>query len=184
MTHSPIYPLRCRRRSRKKLAQKKLAQEKTCHVGQITCICSPSQELSPRRETGRGLFESDGDSHSRAHSPSLSAHGRQTRPRGSPSEPVHPRSCCTLAFRKTLRGARQNNVPSRRGQHDGLPDIAFPHGPGRDRSLGGVVVSAKIIPFAPLLHRKREPAYFPPAALRKLQPGDPVCGAGLGVRGE
>jgi hypothetical protein len=48
----------------------KLAQEKTCHVGQITCICSPSQELSPRRETGRGLFDSDGDPHSRAHSPS------------------------------------------------------------------------------------------------------------------
>jgi hypothetical protein len=31
---------------------------KDWHVGQITCICSPSQELSPRRETGRGLFES------------------------------------------------------------------------------------------------------------------------------
>jgi hypothetical protein len=48
----------------------KLAQEKTCYVGQITCICPPSQELSPRRETGRGLFDSDGDPHSRAHSPS------------------------------------------------------------------------------------------------------------------
>jgi hypothetical protein len=53
-----------------KLAQEKLTQEKTCHVGQITCICSSSQELSPRRETGRGLFDSDGDPHSRAHSPS------------------------------------------------------------------------------------------------------------------
>jgi hypothetical protein len=41
----------------------KLAQEKTCHVGQITCICASSQELSPRRETGRGLSDSDGDPH-------------------------------------------------------------------------------------------------------------------------
>jgi hypothetical protein len=31
---------------------------KDWHVGQITCLCSPSQELSPRRETSRGLFES------------------------------------------------------------------------------------------------------------------------------
>src|SRR5580692_7999696 len=42
-----------------KTCQEKTCQEKTCHVGQISCICSPSQELSPRRRTGRGLFESD-----------------------------------------------------------------------------------------------------------------------------
>jgi hypothetical protein len=39
--------------------------KRTCHVGQITCICSSSQELGPPRETGRGLFDSDGDPHER-----------------------------------------------------------------------------------------------------------------------
>ena len=86
----------------------KLAQEKTCHVGQITCICSSSQEFSPRRETGRGLFELDGDPHSRALSPSLSAHCRQRRPRGrrpNQSTAGHP-------SRRPV-GAPQNNERSR-----------------------------------------------------------------------
>jgi hypothetical protein len=73
---------------REKLAQEKLAQEKTCHVGQITCICTPSQEMSPRRETGRGFFDSDGDPHSRAHSLSQPAHCRKTRPRGRRPNPL------------------------------------------------------------------------------------------------
>jgi hypothetical protein len=32
--------------------------------------------------------------------------------------------------------------------------------------MGGVVVSAEIIPFVPRLNRKREPMHFQPAALR------------------
>jgi hypothetical protein len=161
-----------------KLAQEKLTQEKTCHVGQITCICSSSQELSPRRETGRGLFDSDGDPHSRAHSPSQRIAARRV-PGGSPSEPA--------TFARVLAAlfvSRNNNERSRRGQHDGYPDIAFPGGPGRDRGMGSIEVSAEIIAFVPRLHRKRERAHVLPAALRKLQPGDPVSGAGLGVRGE
>jgi len=71
-----IYPPRCRR------PKKKLAQEKTCHVGQITCICSPSQEFSPRREIGRGLFDSDGDPHSRAHSPCRQRIAARRAPKG------------------------------------------------------------------------------------------------------
>jgi hypothetical protein len=76
----PLGKLAQEKLTQEKLTQEKLTQEKTCHVGQITCICSSSQELSPRRETGRGLFDSDGDPHSRAHS--LSQHCRKTRPRG------------------------------------------------------------------------------------------------------
>src|SRR3984957_14556356 len=60
----------------------KTGQEKACHVGQITCICSSSQELSPRRETGRGLFESDGDPYSRAHSSPVSALPQDAFPSG------------------------------------------------------------------------------------------------------
>ena len=69
----------------------KTGQEKACHVGQITCICSSSQELSPRRETGRGLFESDGDPHSRAHSPPCQRIAARRVPVGSSSEPVSRR---------------------------------------------------------------------------------------------
>jgi hypothetical protein len=156
-----IYPPRCRRCPKKKLAKKKLAQEKTCHVGQITCICTPSQEMSSRRETGRGLFDSDGDPHSRAHSPSQPAHCRKTRPRGR-----RPNQLPCARVRAALFVSSNNNERSRRGQHDGYPDIAFLGGPGRDHGMRGVGVSAEIIAFVPRLNRKRGPRYFPPATLR------------------
>jgi hypothetical protein len=43
--------------------------------------------------------------------------------------------------------------------------------PGRDRNMGGVVVSAEIIPFISRLNRKREPVHFQPAAfVRRVGP--------------
>jgi hypothetical protein len=58
-----------------------------------------------------------------------------------------------------------NNERLRRGQHDGLPGIAFLGGPDHDRGMGGVVVSAEVIPFVPRLNRRRKPVHFPPASL-------------------
>jgi hypothetical protein len=69
------------------------------------------------------------------------------------------------AFARPI-GAPQHNEPSRGGQHDGLPDIAFRSGPARDGSMGGIVVNAKIVPFVPRLNRKQEPVHLMPAAFR------------------
>jgi hypothetical protein len=44
----------------KKILQRALAKKRYCLVGQITGILTSSQQSSPRRKTGRGLFESDG----------------------------------------------------------------------------------------------------------------------------
>jgi hypothetical protein len=99
--------------------------------------------LSPRRETGRGLFESDGDPHFAGAFTSLSAHCRKTRSR-----------------RVVVRTS------------DGLPGIAFLGGPDHDRGMGGVVVSAEVIPFVPRLNRRRKPVHFPPASFRSAPPPD------------
>ena len=63
-------------------------------------------------------------------------------------------------------GNPQNDEPSPRDEHDGLPDIACAGGPGRDRGMGGGVVSAEIIPFVPRRNREREPVYLPAAVFR------------------
>jgi hypothetical protein len=122
--------------------------------------------LSPRRETGRGLFESDGDPHFAGAFTSLSAHCRKTR-----SRRVVVRTSQPARARGPL-ASLHNNEPTRRGQHDGLPDIAFLGGPDRDRGMGGVIVSAKIIAFVPRLNRRRKPVHFPPASFRSAPPPD------------
>src|SRR5271156_5018622 len=83
------------------------------------------------------------------------------RPVGSSSEPVSRNAGAPRPV-----GTSQNNARSRRGRHDSYPDIAFLDGPGRDRGMGGVIVSAEIIPFVPRPNRKREPMHLPPAPFR------------------
>jgi hypothetical protein len=90
----------------------KLAQEKTCHVGQITCICSSSQEFSPRRETGRGLFDSDGDPHSRALSPPRQRIAPEAPPRVvvRTSRPPATPAGGLLALRKTTNHHKEASM--------------------------------------------------------------------------
>jgi hypothetical protein len=53
-----------------------------------------------------------------------------------------------------------NNNPKEAGRHDRVPDIACTGGPGRDRAVGGIFVSAEIIPFIPRPNRRSRLAEF------------------------
>jgi hypothetical protein len=66
-------------------------------------------------------------------------------------------------------------IPDEASRHDRVFDIALIGGPGRHRRVGGIVVSAEIIPFIPRSMRNREPARYPAIPFRPAaKPDDPA----------
>jgi hypothetical protein len=57
-------------------------------------------------------------------------------------------------------------------QHDRVPDIALIGRPDRDRGVGGTLMSAEIIQFAPRPHRERREMASSTIAFRSPRPDD------------
>lgn len=66
-------------------------------------------------------------------------------------------------------------IPIKRGLHDRVSDIARIGRPGRDRGMGGIVVSAEIIQFIRGPRHHREQSDFPTIVFRSAaRPDDLV----------
>jgi len=75
----------------------------SCPVGQITGIHSPSQDLSPRRNIGRGLFHPDFSNRTAAAGHGVtSRYIAAERRSASPSEPLNWRDLLATETRSTL----------------------------------------------------------------------------------
>lgn len=61
------------------------------------------------------------------------------------------------------------------GQHDRISDLARIGRPGRDRGMGGIVVSAEIIRLIRGPKRAREPSDFPTIAFRSAARPDDLA---------
>ena len=65
-----------------------------------------------------------------------------------------------------------NDKPLEAGRHDRVSDIARTGRLGRDRTMGGIVVSAEIIPFIPRPNRRRGLTEFPIIRRSAIQQDD------------
>jgi len=120
--------------------------------------------LSPRRETGRGLFDSEFWNRtavriSRAFISPMTAHRRTKRPQPRRRPSLLP----------------QILIHIERGQHDRVSDLARIGRPGRDRGVGGIVVSAEIIRFIRGPKPDRELSDFPTIAFRSAARPDDLA---------
>jgi hypothetical protein len=62
--------------------------------------------------------------------------------------------------------------PKGAGRHDRVSDIAGAGRPGRDCAVGGIFVSAEIIPFIPRLNRRNSMVNLPSASRSAIEPDD------------
>lgn len=76
------------------------------------------------------------------------------------------RSCRASDFYQAIANPREA------GRHDRVSDIARTGRPGRDRAVGGIFVSAEIIPFIPRPDRRSGMAEFPTVTRSAIQPDD------------
>jgi hypothetical protein len=65
-----------------------------------------------------------------------------------------------------------NDKPLEAGRHDRVSDIARTGRLGRDRTVGGIVVSAEIIPFIPRPNRRSGLTEFPIIRRSAIQQDD------------